>query len=186
MPNYIRFVIAEYKEGILLENDHHHSSRPPSETLSVLDNALSMMRHDTSPYRNEKACLLTKTILLECVNELQNDTPRIISKSERSFYLIKEYIEHNYHLQINLNSICDDLGYNTSYVSTMFKQHAGMTVKSYLEQSRMRMAREILSFSKANIANIAIQCGYSSVAYFIKVFKRIHKITPGEYRIQNT
>jgi AraC-like DNA-binding protein len=64
----------------------------------------------------------------------------------------------------------------------MFKENSGMTVSSYLEGRRMNAAKELLSFSEAPIAKIAIQCGYSSEAYFIKVFKKHFGTTPGKHR----
>jgi two-component system response regulator YesN len=117
---------------------------------------------------------------MESLDELLNDEPRPLGKAERSYRLIKEYIGHNYHLPINLSTICDELNFHSSYVSMMFKGFSGLTISAYLERCRMNAAKEILSYNEAPIANIAIKCEYSSEAYFIKVFKNI-----SEQRLEN-
>ena len=183
MPDYIRLVAAEYNNHRLISNPYYHSSRPPSEILLTLIHALNLLRKQDN-YQTQ-ACLLLKTFLLETINELENDEIEQIGKAERSFKLIKEYIDHNYHLPIDLNQICNELEYNPSYVSRMFKKYAKENIKSYIEQRRMAAAREILGNVRLKISQVAKQCGYSSEAYFIKVFKKIHDMTPGEFRDRN-
>ena len=183
MPDYIRLVAAEYNNHRLIYNPYYHSSRPPSEILLTLIHALNLLRKQDN-YQTQ-ACLLLKTFLLETINELENDEIEQIGKAERSFKLIKEYIDHNYHLPIDLNQICNELEYNPSYISRMFKEYGKENVKSYMEKRRMAAAREILGNVRLKISQVAKQCGYSSEAYFIKVFKKIHDMTPGEFRDRN-
>jgi AraC-like DNA-binding protein len=183
MPDYVRFVAGKYENGVVLANPYYHTAAPPSQALNTLIQALSDTRSDLSLYRNDKACHIVKALLFQCVNEIQNDAPKVIAKGERSYRLVKEYIDHNYHFAINLNSICDELNFHPSHVSKMFRKYSGTTVSKYLENRRMKAAQELLSYSEAAIANIATQCGYSSEAYFIKVFKRYYGTTPGKQRI---
>lgn len=180
MPDYVRLVAAEYDNHRLILNPYYHSSRPPSEMLLTLIHALNILR--TKNNYKTQACLLLKTFLLATIDELENDVIEQTGKAERSFKLIKEYIDHNYHLPINLNQICDELDYNPCYVSRMFKKHGKENVKSYMQNRRMNAAKEILANIRVKIAQVAKQCGYSSEAYFIKVFKKCYGLTPGEFR----
>ena len=183
MPDYIRLVAAEYDNHRLILNPYYHSSRPPSEILLTLIHALNLMR--TQNNHQVQVCLLLKTFLLETINELRNDQVVKMGKAERSFRLVKEYIDHNYHLPIDLNQICNELEYNPCYISRMFKKYAKTNVKSYMEQRRMAAAKEMLGNVRLKVSQVAKQCGYSSEAYFIKVFKRFYGITPGEFRDRN-
>ena len=183
MPDYVRLVAAEYDNCRLVFNPYYHSTRPPSDILLTLIHALNILR--TKSNCQHQACLLLKAFLLATIDELENDEIKQTGKAERSFKLVKEYIDHNYHLPIDLNQVCDELGFNPSYVSRMFKEYGKENVKSYMEQRRMAAAREILGNVRLKISQVAKQCGYSSEAYFIKVFKKIHDMTPGEFRDRN-
>lgn len=183
MPNYIRIVAGEVDDFKLIFNPYYHTSRRPSEMLLILSHALNMLRLGISNENNEKACLLLRTFLLETIDELKKDQAKQMGRSEYSFKLIKDYIDHNYHLPINLNQVCQELGYNPSYVSRMFKKHENENIKSYMEKRRMIAAKEMLINIRIKIAQVAQQSGYSSEAYFIKTFKAFYGITPGEFRI---
>ena len=184
MPDYVRLVAAEYDNHRLVFNPYYHSNHPPSDILLTLIHGLNILR--TKSNCQNQACLLLKAFLLATIDELENDEIKQTGKAERSFKLIKEYIDHNYHLPIDLNQVCDELGFNPSYVSRMFKQHGKENIKSYMERRRMAAAREILGNARLKISQVAKQCGYSSEAYFIKVFKKNHDMTPGEFRDRNS
>ncbi len=181
-PDYVRLVAGEFADDKLVFNPYYHTNCPPSEILLSIVHTLNMLRYDKN---KEKSGLLVRALLLETIDMVKKDEVQQLSKSELSFKLVKEYIDHNYHLPINVEQICHDLGYNPSYISRMFKKLGNQNIKNYLEGRRMTAAKEMLSNVKLRLAQIARQCGYSSEAYFIKVFKKFYGITPGEFRLEN-
>ena len=46
----------------------------------------------------------------------------------------------------------------------------------------MRLAVRLLQTTTASVKEIAAQCGFDDVSYFCKVFRKVHSLTPGEYR----
>ena len=46
----------------------------------------------------------------------------------------------------------------------------------------MRLAVRLLQTSTASVKEISAQCGFDDVSYFCKVFRKVHSLTPGEYR----
>jgi AraC-like DNA-binding protein len=182
MPNYIRFVASEHANGSPHFNPYYHINSPPSELLLTLTHALNTLKLNTSNESKEKAVFLIKAFLLEAIDELKKDQVKELGKSEKTFKLIKEYIDCNYHMQIDLNQICNEIGYNPCYISRIFKKYANENFKSYIENRRMIAAKEALCSMQIKVGQVAMQCGYSSEAYFIKVFKKLYGITPGEFR----
>lgn len=180
--DYIRYVIGGYQDNKLVLCEYYHTNHPPSDIILALVHALNMLRYKVSDETQYKACLLLRAFLLETLDELKHDHPEKMGKAEHSFKLIKGYIDHNYHLPIDLNGICHELGYNPSYVSRMFKQYGKENIKSYIKTCRMNAATEMLTNIRVKIAQVATQCGYSSEAYFIKVFKKSYGLTPGKFR----
>lgn len=52
----------------------------------------------------------------------------------------------------------------------------------FLEGAMMRRAKGLLFISGRGLAEIAGDCGYSSVHYFFRVFKKAVGTPPGEFR----
>ena len=57
-----------------------------------------------------------------------------------------------------------------------------MTLIEYLNQVKIKNARQLLEFSDREVGDIAEACGFNSVAYFSNVFKKITGMAPSEYR----
>ncbi|UOK60917.1 helix-turn-helix transcriptional regulator [Paenibacillus sp. OVF10] len=57
-----------------------------------------------------------------------------------------------------------------------------MTPGAYLTRVRTEKAMELLRGTTLSIEVIAEQVGYSSGSYFIKAFRSITGVTPGEFR----
>lgn len=93
-----------------------------------------------------------------------------------------EYIAANYHKQISIDDIAHTYGLNTKYIGRLFKEQTGESFSAYLNRVRVHHAKQLLSGTRAQIIEIALECGYNNVTYFNRVFKQMQGITPSEYR----
>ena len=93
-----------------------------------------------------------------------------------------DYIAANYHKEISIDDISHKYGFNSKYIGRLFKKQTGETFNVYLNRVRIHHAKQLLSGTKVPIIEIALECGYNNVTYFNRVFKRIQRITPSEYR----
>lgn len=66
--------------------------------------------------------------------------------------------------------------------SHKFRMLLGMSPFEYLLSLRIKKAEWLLESSTLSIYNIAEQCGFYDVNYFIKVFRRYHGVTPAKFR----
>ena len=94
----------------------------------------------------------------------------------------REYIKSNYMNQINLDDIAKQVGFNSSYFSSLFKKESGMNFQEYLIKVRMDKARELLTDTNLSIAQICQDVGYSDRKHFSQSFKRLFGLQPKEYR----
>lgn len=69
-----------------------------------------------------------------------------------------------------------------SAFSERFTQLVKMTPMEFAATWRMQLATALLAEGRANMLDIAMQCGYESEAAFRKAFKRIVGIPPGKAR----
>ncbi|WP_284638375.1 helix-turn-helix transcriptional regulator [Paenibacillus silviterrae] len=96
---------------------------------------------------------------------------------------IKSYIEERYaDPNLSLQMISDHFQLNTKYVSQLFKDEMGEKFIDYLALLRIRHARELLEETKAPIQDIAMKVGYTHSLSFIRMFKKVMNVTPGDYR----
>jgi YesN/AraC family two-component response regulator len=96
---------------------------------------------------------------------------------------IAAFIEENYKEDLNRNELAQKAHMEKYRFSRAFNQHFGKSVKSYLNITRVRKAAEILSKSAdLSITDIAVSVGYSGVAHFEKMFRKVYGISPNAYR----
>ena len=95
---------------------------------------------------------------------------------------MRAYIDQNYTSKISLESVANQFNVNKSYLLRLFKENTGLTVNNYILQKRILMAKNELRFSNKTMDVIAEECGLETANYFIRIFKKIEGMTPGEYR----
>lgn len=66
-----------------------------------------------------------------------------------------------------------------------FKRLTGVTPIEYIQETRIRNARNYLSQSNKTIGEIALLVGLPNIPYFITLFKKKTGLTPTEYRQQH-
>ena len=66
--------------------------------------------------------------------------------------------------------------------SQYFKEHTNQNVLDFTIQLRMNEAARLLEQTDCDIKDIAQQTGYYNASSFIRRFKQIHGVTPGDYR----
>lgn len=98
-------------------------------------------------------------------------------------YLI--HLETNDSPQKSSNFISNKLHYNYSYLSHIFAEREGTTIESYLIKLKIERVKELLSFNRYTLSEIAWKLKYSSVQYLSNQFKTVTGITVSDYRKQD-
>ena len=63
-----------------------------------------------------------------------------------------------------------------------FKSELGITPLDFIQQERIALAKKLLKNPQHSVSDVAYACGFNSVSYFIKIFKRLARLTPADYR----
>lgn len=93
-----------------------------------------------------------------------------------------DYIYRNYAEDISPAQIAAAAGVCERECFRCFRQTLGATPVSILIGRRINAAMRLLDNKEMTITEIAVACGFSSVGYFGKVFRKKTGLTPGEYR----
>ncbi|WP_134698596.1 response regulator [Ammoniphilus sp. YIM 78166] len=93
-------------------------------------------------------------------------------------------IEHSYMEDLSLAILAEQAGFNSSYLSRLFKMETGKGFVQYLREVRMKHACEMLAKTSLTNIEIAKRVGFWDEKHFRRVFKKDFGLTPGEYREQ--
>lgn len=86
------------------------------------------------------------------------------------------------HEKVTLEQLADRLHLSESRTSHLLKKLFGETFPQLLNNLRVQEAARLLSTTDWPIVKIAMQTGFADQNYFSRIFRRIKKITPREYR----
>ena len=96
---------------------------------------------------------------------------------------IFQYIQENFcDNDFNLNTMSDQLSMNRNYLARLIKEKTGKTFNDYVNHQRVQLAKELLKDHALTVEAISHRVGFAYAHYFIKTFKGIEGITPGQYR----
>lgn len=93
-----------------------------------------------------------------------------------------EYIMQNYDQEIKLVHIASHIGMNESYLSHLFKKETGYGFTDFINNVRIKRAKDLLRLGDMNINEVSSCIGYTNPSYFSKVFKQIVGRSPIEYK----
>ncbi|MEB9686071.1 AraC family transcriptional regulator [Bacillus thuringiensis serovar pingluonsis] len=97
-----------------------------------------------------------------------------------------DYIARNIYNDITVNSLANYIQINPSYLSDIFKQEVGITLKQYIQKERIEEAKRILTLTQYPVSRICHMLNFHDQSYFIKVFKKFTTMTPKQYREKYT
>ena len=104
------------------------------------------------------------------------------NNSQSTFYNILKFIDKEYAKIKTLSDIANELSYSEYYISHLFKEKLGVTVKEYLLDKKIAHAIEILKTSSLSIEQIAEYLNFTQTHTFRQSFKKITGMTPTDFR----
>jgi len=100
----------------------------------------------------------------------------------RQFLAVQEFIHLQMRQKITLADLARVVKLNPTYFSDQFKRVVGVRPLDYLVRRRIERAQYLLLTSPDSVKSIADAVGIGDPAYFSRVFTRLCKATPSEYR----
>ena len=94
-----------------------------------------------------------------------------------------DYMNSRWQKTVTVPDIARACNLSTSHFSTLFKKSTGYSPLDYFLRLKMQRAAEMLDTTTRPLKEIAADVGFSDPLYFSRVFHRIYKISPSEYRL---
>lgn len=108
------------------------------------------------------------------------DVPEVVSEIEGT---IRSYMnEHLFSSELSLSKMSSDIGFNSNYLSGVFKQIYGVPFQDYVNRKRMEKAKLLLLSTSMRNYEVAEEIGIEDVNYFVTKFKKLWGVTPKQFR----
>jgi AraC-like DNA-binding protein len=89
----------------------------------------------------------------------------------RSVQLVEEYIVANWDKPFTIEDVANITGISARTIYATFKQYRGYGPKTFLRQTRLNKARELLQKSGMDVTTIAKLCGFSNAGHFAHYYR---------------
>lgn len=99
--------------------------------------------------------------------------------------MIRDHIDIAYMNRISIEDLAAQLHLNRRYLTRLFHEETGMSIRDYLLQTRMHAAEEYLK-AGLSVGETAERCGYEDMFLFSKLFKRHYGSSPLAWKKQST
>ncbi|HTA78187.1 MAG TPA: AraC family transcriptional regulator [Terracidiphilus sp.] len=95
-----------------------------------------------------------------------------------------EFLEAHLDGNVTLEQVAEVCELSVSHFARAFKQSFHRPPHQWLTERRVDRAKDLMTNSRAPLADIAIQCGFTDQSALNRSFKRIYGVTPGIWRRQ--
>ena len=100
------------------------------------------------------------------------------------FQELLDYIDSHHAEDLTLEHAADMMHFSPSHFSKTFKKMIGMNYVTYVNMVRIEHAIGMLGTNQHRMIDIALECGFSNIRSFNRVFKEITGYTPTEFSTQ--
>lgn len=166
----------------------HSRLKNPEKIIILMKQLQDMIREKASSHTLN---FMTTSILCQVYDDIAathseqtevagSGVPR---KSRTQLYHdITDYISYNIHSKLTVTNIAEYFGYNEKYISHMFCEMSGVTLKQYIIQKKTEVASFFLTDTNLSIEEIADRLGYSDAHNFTRSYKKQTGLAPSMYR----
>jgi len=133
-----------------------------------------------------KLMLQIYSLILMLVSKIPEECWKEKTTDNRVLKVIN-FIDINFKKPLSNEIFAEKVAMSPNSFLRLFKATTGFTLKQYLQNKRIEKAILMMHHNQyAAIEQIAEECGFSDRHHFSKVFKRIVKVAPAQYRKTQT
>jgi len=121
--------------------------------------------------------LLSKTVRM-----VNHDLVESLPDHAQKLRDLRAEIHENYSYSWTINQMSEKMGLSTSRFASLYKKEFKISPTEDLIQTRIDQAKKMLSSSKVSIKKVSTACGFESVHYFHRAFKKRVYLTPKHFQ----
>ncbi|WP_068624268.1 helix-turn-helix domain-containing protein [Oerskovia enterophila] len=150
--------------------------RNVERVVALLDEILSTLERDHAPVRLLATTAAAWRLLAQLAVDRLEPAPG--DPLERAMEYVKDRVDG----PLRVPELAAMVGVSPSRLGALFRRATGGGVIAYQTSLRMARARHLLDTTAAPVKAVADEIGYDDPYYFSRLFRRIHDVSPSEYR----
>ncbi|MFB5188793.1 AraC family transcriptional regulator [Alicyclobacillus fastidiosus] len=96
--------------------------------------------------------------------------------------VLRHYIEAHYYHSLSAEDLANRLKITSRHMNAIFKEQFHMTPIQYLNDVRIKQAKELLLGTDKEIISICFEVGFETISTFYRAFKRKVGMSPQQFR----
>jgi len=179
------FELPELKNMTAFFEDNYSGFRVPESAYAYIANKISNIK-----YTNQMEQLLCFFDLLKSLNTLTDLSPLAAEMAEKTstsydkerMNNIYAFITDNYYKGLTLEIVAEKANMTPPAFCRYFKKHTGLTFVSFLSEIRVNeVCKKLSTGTYGSISTVALNCGFTNIPNFNRVFKLIVGQSPSLY-----
>ena len=138
--------------------------------------AIELLEYAGKEKNAEKATLMLKYVFADIESRDQKATENLTVRK------IKEFIYQNSHQKLSVDDVAKHVYLSKIYCENIFKKATGQTLITFINNEKVRLAREYLATSEMSLVKVSEQLGFTDYNYFSRLFKKVTGISPLQFR----
>ncbi|OWK71209.1 AraC family transcriptional regulator [Pedobacter sp. AJM] len=171
-------------EKWLLNYDEYHFYN--NEEIAYLINKVIRICSEGAKEKDVLADLTLKELLVR-IMQMQNFktiTDEAYNLNQNPLAFVLNYIKSNLSEKISIKSLSDKACMSKASFYRLFKRELGISPNDFILTEKINRAKVLLAQSGAKVTSISYELGFNDANYFIRIFKKVVGITPGNYQLQ--
>ncbi len=146
--------------------------------------AYELFKNETFLELNEKAEYSIRNMVRYCsyLYDTTYEQIEFLKQEDSVVARIKKYIEQHYKENISREEIAASIFITPNYLSKIFHEKAGITLREYINICRIEEAKHLMTTTDYSVTEIALMTGFENISYFSTVFKRYSGETPAAWK----
>ena len=175
------FIDSVLNQEISITEYNPKSDNPLNKAIN---NVFELMNSPSSGYKFKVIGALYELfgIIVDCHHYSSSGAVIPKDKNIPKLKSVLTFIRGNYSKQISLNDMANCVGMSPKYFCSFFRNMTRKSPVEYLTSYRIERASRKLMNSDSSITDIAYECGFNDLSYFIKTFKSLKGVTPSKFR----
>ena len=172
--NFSGPLAEDWIRGLKLKQVHYF---PSCDLYSPLRHIVDLVAC-RSVEATEEACFCLARLLWK----LQKHVGGEFTEEQQRVHRLISYIDSHIGEGVTLPQLSEYAGLSVSQTIRIFRKHAGQSPYQYILDSKMTVARRLLTETALSVSDIAQHLGYSDEYNFSRAFRKKNGCTPAAFR----
>lgn len=124
--------------------------------------------------------LLVRLLQSQHIKQVSNE--RDTHNNHTRLHFVLHYIHEHLTEKILVDMLCRKAYLSRNMFFVWFREQFGVSPLEYINQERIKLAKQLLADGRNNVTSVSMKCGFSDVNYFVRMFRKLEGLTPGSYQ----